>query len=144
MEWLLFGVRNTASVYFLTYTHCYEIPYMGNIWWGKILVNYTGKSYWQGKIWRISSHAKTTFLCVCEYWRGKFWQIAHNLPKVFLAKYFLCAVLMYVHPQVYIHKYTPGDTFDAWHHLTMIYIHNIDTYCINSLMFTCWCVVRYI
>ena len=27
------------------------IPYTGNIWWGKILVSRSGKSYWQGKIW---------------------------------------------------------------------------------------------
>ena len=27
---------------------------MGDIWWGNILVNHTGKSYGQGKIWQIS------------------------------------------------------------------------------------------
>ena len=41
------------------------ILYTGNIWWGKILANHTGKSYWQEKIWKIGytvgAYAKYSF-----------------------------------------------------------------------------------
>ena len=29
-------------------------PYTGKFWWGKILANHTGKSFWWRSIWRIS------------------------------------------------------------------------------------------
>ena len=38
-----------------------HIPYMGNIWGGKILADDTGKSYWRGKVWRISYSQ-----CICK------------------------------------------------------------------------------
>ena len=45
------------------------VPYMGNIWRGGILANHTGKSYWWGKIWRISYSRciyQIPFRCICE------------------------------------------------------------------------------
>ena len=66
------------------------ILYTGIIWWGKILVNHAGKSYWQGKIWQTNNSQciwHIYFPCICEYWRVKFWQIrfakftSSSLPK---------------------------------------------------------------
>ena len=60
------------------------IPYTGNIWWEKILANRIGKSYWRGKIWRISYSqciCQIHFQCICEYWQGKLWRIADNSPN---------------------------------------------------------------
>ena len=74
------------------------LPYTGNIWQGKILANYAGKSYWRGKIWRISNSQCTChihFPCICEYWRGKSWRMVQNLPNSLIfspTKIFPCTV----------------------------------------------------
>ena len=88
-----------------SFLHCYflyqcdsKVLYTGKFWWGKILVNHTGKSYWQGKFWQISYSqciCQIHFWCFCEYWQGK-WRIAHNSPNspIFpLAKIFPYMVL---------------------------------------------------
>ena len=71
---------------YVIYT-CIYILYMGNniIWQGEILANHASKSYWRGKIWRISNSQciwYIRFLCICEYWWGKFWWMAHDLPNL--------------------------------------------------------------
>ena len=38
-----------------------NVPFMRNMWQEKMLVNHTGKSYWCGKIWRISYSQ-----CICQ------------------------------------------------------------------------------
>ena len=70
------------------------LPYTRMFQLGKILVNYTGKSHWGGKIWQICYSqcvCQIHFWRICEFWQGKFWKIAHDLRKS-PAKIFLCTV----------------------------------------------------
>ena len=59
------------------------LPFMGNIWQRKILVNRTGTSYWWGKIWWISNS-----WCICHIYflwilvRKILVNMAHDLPNL--------------------------------------------------------------
>ena len=79
-------------------TRQHQIPYTGNIWRGKILVNHEGKSYWWGKFWWISNSQciyHMHFPCIREYLRGKFWRMAHNSRSPILSptKIFSCIII---------------------------------------------------
>ena len=63
-------IHSILSIYMCIYIHTYVIPYIGNIWWRKILANHTGKSNWWGKIWQISYSqciCQIHFRCICDY-----------------------------------------------------------------------------
>ena len=57
----------------------------GKFWWGKILVNHTGKAIGNEKfveqLQSVHMSKLIHFQCIYEYWQGKIWQIAHNLSN---------------------------------------------------------------